>query len=103
MDLMLYAFALTRIQEEFSLGSAGAGALASVTLLSSAAGGTIFGVLRDRYGRARALIYSILTYSAFAALTATARSVAQFVWWRALVGIGLGGEWSAGSVLVAET
>ena len=103
LDVMLYAFALGAIRSEFGLDAAQAGALASVTLLASAAGGILFGFAADRIGRARALIFSILTYSVFTALTATSRSVAELVLWRALVGIGLGGEWSAGSVLVAET
>jgi len=103
MDVMLYAFSLTAIQKEFGLSSAAAGALASVTLVTSAFGGAIFGMLADRVGRARALIYSILCYSVFTGLTATAASVGQLILWRALVGIGLGGEWSAGSVLVAES
>lgn len=48
-------------------------------------------------------MYSILLYSIFTALTATAGSIAELVLWRGLVGIGMGGEWSAGSVLVSET
>ncbi len=103
MDVMLYAFALGAIRAEFGLTAVQAGGLASVTLLSSAFGGIGFGVLADRYGRARMLQVAILTYSVFTALTATAGSVAMLVLWRTLVGIGLGGEWSAGSVLVAET
>ena len=103
MDIMLYAFALSSIRQEFGLDSAQAGALASVTLVSSAFGGILFGVLADRIGRARALVFSILTYSVFTACMATSRSVTHLVLWRALVGFGLGGEWSAGSVLVSET
>jgi len=103
MDVMLYAFALTAIRTEFSLSAAAAGALASVTLLTSAIGGIVFGVLADRLGRARSLGWSILVYSVFTGLTATARSLPELVLWRSLVGIGLGGEWAAGSVLVAET
>ena len=103
MDVMLYAFALTTIAREFGLSAAASGALASATLITSGLGGGLFGFLADRYGRARALVWSILTYSIFTALTATSMSVAQLVLWRALVGFGLGGEWAAGSVLVAET
>jgi len=103
MDVMMYAFALTAIRSEFSLSGATAGALASVTLLTSAIGGIAFGIVADRIGRARALVYSILIYSVFTALTATSHSLAELVLWRSLVGIGLGGEWAAGSVLVAET
>ncbi len=103
MDVMLYAFALTAIQREFGLTAGAAGSLASLTLLTSAFGGALAGYLADRYGRARILIYSILTYSLFTGITASARSFAELALWRALVGFGLGAEWSAGSVLVAET
>ena len=72
MDIMLYAFALTAIRTDFHLDAAHAGALASVTLVASAFGGVLFGVLADRIGRARALIWSILTYSVFTAAMATA-------------------------------
>ena len=103
MDVMLYAFALTAIRDEFHLTSAAAGAMASATLLASALGGVLFGVLADRMGRTRALVLAVVTYSGFTGLTATATGVATLLLWRALVGLGLGGEWSAGSVLVAES
>jgi MFS family permease len=48
-------------------------------------------------------MYSILTYSVFTALTASSGSLVELLVWRALVGFGMGGEWSAGSVLVSET
>ena len=103
MDVMLYAFALTTIQAEFDLSSGQAGALASATLIASAVGGIGFGILADRFGRARTLMISILAYSVFTGLTATAGSLVELFVWRALVGLGMGGEWSAGSVLVSET
>lgn len=103
MDVLLYSFALTAIRSEFHLSSAAAGALAAAPLATSALGGVLFGYLSDRYGRARALAWSILVFSVFTAFTATARTVAELVFWRAVVGVGLGGEWAAGSVLVAET
>ena len=103
MDVMLYAFALSAIRSEFGLTSGQAGALASVTLVAAAVGGIGAGALADRYGRARILRVAVLTYSIFTALTATATNVWQLVLWRALLGLGMGGEWSAGSVLVAET
>lgn len=102
-DVMLYAFALAAIRDEFALSGAAAGALASVTLLASAVGGIAAGPLADRFGRARVLVASVLIYSLCTALTATAGSLTALVLWRALVGIGLGAEWTAGSVLVAET
>ena len=103
MDVMLYSFALTAIRGEFQLSGAAAGALGALPLITSAAGGMLFGWLSDRYGRARALMWSILAFSLLTAFTATSRTVGELVFWRALAGVGLGGEWAAGSVLVAET
>jgi MFS family permease len=103
MDVMLYAFALTTIQHEFGITSASAGLLASLPLLTAAVGGALAGMLADRYGRARVLIYSILIYSIATGLTASSTSILQLALWRSLVGFGLGAEWSAGSVLVSES
>jgi MFS family permease len=103
MDVMLFTFALNAIRREFGLSGAAAGSLASVSLLASAGGGILFGYLADRYGRVRSLTWSILLYSIATALTASARSLPEMMVWRVLLGIGLGGEWSAGAVLVAET
>jgi MFS family permease len=103
MDVTLYSFALAEVMREFQLTGAVAGALGAAPLVTSAFGGMLFGWLSDRYGRARALRWSILAFSAVTGLTATAHSLAELVVWRSLAGIGLGGEWAAGSVLVAET
>lgn len=103
MDFLLYSFALTSIRAEFALSSAAAGALGAIPLATSAAGGVLFGYLSDRYGRARALGWAVLTFSVLTAFTATSRNVWELVFWRAAAGVGLGGEWAAGSVLVAET
>jgi MFS family permease len=103
MDVMLYAFALTAIQDEFKIDSGTAGSLFSVTLLAGAVGGTFAGVLADRYGRVRILTASIVVYSVFTALIATSQSLGQLILWRTLVGFGMGAEWTAGAVLVAET
>jgi MFS family permease len=103
MDVTLYVIALSAIGDEFHLSKAQSGAVASATLLASALGGVVSGALADRFGRVRMLMVSMLIYSIFTALTATSQSLAQLVLWRVLVGLGMGGEWSAGAVLVAET
>ena len=60
------------------------------------------GWLSDRIGRRRTLIYTILLYSFASAGTALSTGFAGLLFWRALIGLGLGGEWAAGAVLVAE-
>jgi len=103
MDFLLFTFAILPIQKEFGLSSATMGGLSSVALIASALGGIAFGRLADRIGRVRAMTFSILLYSGATAGLATSTSLWQLVAWRALVGLGMGGEWSCGSVLVAET
>ncbi|HEV2447209.1 MAG TPA: MFS transporter, partial [Candidatus Sulfopaludibacter sp.] len=56
--------------KEFHLSGAAAGALGAAPLVTSVAGGTLFGWLSDRFGRARALIWSILAFSVLTACTA---------------------------------
>ena len=103
MDFLLFTFALRTIQAEFHLASSTMGLLTSVALVAGAVGGIAFGRLADRIGRVRAMTWSMLIYSGATAGLATSSAVWHLFAWRALVGIGMGGEWSCGSVLVAET
>lgn len=103
MDFVIFLLAIPALRAEFSLDARRAGFLATVALLSSAVGGVLFGRVADRFGRTRALALTVLIYS-FASLgSATSGSVTQLLVWRTLLGFGLGGEWSAGAVLVAES
>jgi MFS family permease len=103
MDFLLFSFAVIPIREEFGLSNSTMGALTSVALIAGAVGGMVFGRLADRLGRVRALTFSIILYSAATAGLATSVALWQLVAWRIAVGLGMGGEWSCGSVLVAET
>jgi MFS family permease len=103
MDFLLFTFAIPPIQKEFGLSSATMGGLTSVALIASAIGGIAFGAFADRIGRVRAMTISILVYSVATAGLATSHALWQLIAWRTLVGFGMGGEWSCGSVLVAET
>ncbi len=103
MDFLLFTFAVLPIQKEFALSSATMGLLSSVALIAGAFGGIAFGRLADRIGRVRAMTLSILVYSGATAGLASSGALWQLLMWRALVGVGMGGEWSCGSVLVAET
>jgi putative sialic acid transporter len=102
-DVMLYALVLKAIIPELGLTTGTAGALGSLTLLASAAGGVFFGFIADRYGRTRALMASVLIYSIFTAACGFAQTVAQLAVFRVLLGIGMGGEWASGAALVSET
>jgi MFS family permease len=102
-DVMLYALLLATLIRELAMTPATAGLLASLTLVASAAGGILFGIIADKYGRTRALIWSVLIYSVFTAACGFADSVVQLAVFRLCLGIGMGGEWASGAALVSET
>src|SRR5205085_8876170 len=66
-------------------------------------GGLFFGILADRIGRTRALMASILVYSLASAACGLSHSIPQLATFRFLLGLGMGGEWSSGAALIAET
>ena len=103
MDVMLYSFVLTYLMGEFGMSKATGGLLNSLTLVASAIGGLFFGVLADRIGRTRALMGSILMYSISSAACGLSHSIPQLAVFRFLLGLGMGGEWSCGAALIAET
>jgi MFS family permease len=102
-DVMLYALVLASLMNDLSMTAPTAGLLGSITLLASAAGGLIFGVVADRLGRTRALMASILMYSVFTAACGFAQNVTQLAVFRIFLGLGMGGEWASGAALVSET
>ncbi|PMP95115.1 MAG: MFS transporter [Candidatus Aminicenantes bacterium] len=101
-DVMLYALVLAHLMKDLSLSKPAAGLLGSLTLLASAFGGIIFGVVADRYGRTAALRASILIYSIFTALCGLSQNVVQLAIFRVFLGLGMGGEWASGAALVSE-
>jgi MFS family permease len=102
-DVMLYALVLASLMTDLNMSKETAGALGSLTLIASAAGGMIFGVIADKYGRTRALMASVLIYSVFTAACGLAQSVVQLAVFRLFLGLGMGGEWASGAALVSET
>jgi MFS family permease len=102
-DVMLYALVLASLMGDLRLSKTTAGLLGSVTLVASAIGGVVFGVVADRHGRTRALMASILVYSVFTAACGLAQSLTQLAVFRFLLGLGMGGEWASGAALVSET
>jgi MFS family permease len=103
MDVMLYSLVLTYLIREFSMDTRTAGFLNSLTLVASAIGGFLFGILADRIGRTRALMASILVYSLASAACGFSHTIPQLATFRFVLGLGMGGEWTTGAALIAET
>src|SRR5688572_12906708 len=74
----------------------------SIFIIGWATGGLFFGVLGDRWGRARVMMLTILVYSLFTGLSALSTGFWDFAFYRFLTGLGVGGEFAVGVALVAE-
>jgi MFS family permease len=103
LDVQMFTLAIPAIIAAFGINHTQAGAISSVTLVSSALGGWIAGALSDRIGRVRTLQLTILWFAGFTFLCAFAQNFPQLLLLKALQGFGFGGEWAAGAVLMAET
>ena len=102
LNYMVYTFAIAALIHVFHIDLGRAGMLGTITLLTSAVGGWGAGILADRYGRVRVLQVTILWFTITTAAIGFAQSFAQIFWLRALQGLGFGGEWAVGSVLMGE-
>jgi SHS family lactate transporter-like MFS transporter len=101
-DFNILSFIVIDIQKSFTVNSGLAGLLATVTLVMRLVGGVVAGTAADRWGRKLPMLLSILWFSLFAFLSGFSTSYAMLFGFRALFGIGMGGEWSAGMALVIE-
>jgi MFS family permease len=102
-DFMIYTFVIPALIALWGMNKAEAGYVASAALFTSAIGGWGAGILADRFGRVRVLQLTVVWFAVFTCLSGFAHSFEQLLVTRALQGFGFGGEWSVGSVLVAET
>ncbi len=101
-DFYLYVYALPAIITAFGLTRSQGGLLATFTLAASAVGGITAGTLADRIGRRNVLMLSIAWYALFTFLSGVSQNYTQLAILRGLEGLGFGGEWAVGSVLISE-
>jgi len=102
MDFMIYPLVIGTIIALWKVDAGAAGLAGTVTLLSSAVGGWLGGYISDRIGRVRTLQFTILWFSFFSLVCAFVQNFDQLLLARAVLGLGFGGEWAAGAVLMGE-
>jgi MFS family permease len=102
MDFMIYPLVIGTIIALWNVDAGTAGLAGTVTLLASAVGGWLAGFIADRIGRVRTLQLTILWFSFFSLVCAFVQNFDQLLIARALLGLGFGGEWAAGAVLMGE-
>jgi MFS family permease len=102
MDFMIYPLVLGTIIKLWNVDPGTAGLAGTVTLLASAIGGWGAGFIADRIGRVRTLQITIIWFSVFSLVCAFVQDFTQLLVARAILGLGFGGEWAAGAVLMGE-
>ncbi|EJL94312.1 arabinose efflux permease family protein [Herbaspirillum sp. CF444] len=101
-DYMIYTFLIPTLIMIWGMSKAEAGYIATGALVTSAIGGWLAGILADKYGRVRILQLTVLWFTVFTVLSGFTNSYEQLFFTRAMQGLGFGGEWSVGSILIAE-
>jgi MFS family permease len=102
MDVQLYAVVMPTLVALWGMSQGEAGMLGTAALMFSSVGGWLAGILADRYGRARVLRFTIIWFATFTFLSGFTQSFEQLLVTRSLQGLGFGGEWAAGAVLMGE-
>lgn len=102
MDTGLIAFVLPVLAKEWSLSPAQVGWIGSIGLIGMALGAILAGTLADRIGRKRVFTLTVLLYSISTGMCALSWSYESLLFFRFLVGFGLGGELPVAATLMSE-
>src|SRR3989441_3963656 len=103
MDVQMFSFVIPALIATWGITRGQAGVLVTAALLMSAVGGWLAGWIADRYGRVRTLQIAIAWFAVFTFVSGLAQNYSQMFVARALLGLGFGGEWAAGAVLLGES
>src|SRR5256714_12524594 len=102
-DFFLLTFVIVPMAQDFGTSIANISYALTITLAMRPLGAFIFGLLGDRFGRRIPLMIDIIFYSVMELLTAFAPNYTVLLIFRALYGIGMGGEWGLGASLAMES
>jgi MFS family permease len=103
MDTQMFSFVIPTLIAVWGITRADAGKIGTTMLIASAVGGWIAGYLSDRVGRVRTLQITICWFAVFSLLSAFCQTYDQLLVVRGLMGLGFGGEYAAGAVLLSES
>src|SRR5436853_687732 len=101
-DFLLLTFVIVPMAHDFGTSIADLSYAITLTLAMRPVGAFIFGLLGDRFGRRIPLMIDIIFYSLMELLTAFSPNYTTLLIFRALYGIGMGGEWGLGASLAME-
>ena len=78
------------------------GVVTMIMMFGWATGGIVFGILGDKWGRAKTMVLAVMFYSIFTGLSSFSTSWIDFTIYRFLTGLGVGGTFGAAVSFVAE-
>lgn len=102
MDTGLISFILPVLAKEWNLSPAQVGWIGSIGLIGMALGAVLAGTLADRIGRKKVFSITVLLYSLSTGMCALSWSYESLLFFRFLVGFGLGGELPVAATLMSE-
>lgn len=90
-DVVIYGAVVPSLIKEWGISDVTAGAIGSYTVMGTAAGAIVFGLLADKLGRKKIILLTIFLFSFFTLLSGFANGPTMFIIFRVIAGIGLGG------------
>lgn len=102
MDTGLIAFVLPALAKAWGLSTAQMGYIGSVGLVGMALGAVLGGSAADRFGRKRVFAATLILYSIATGLCGLAWNFESLLFFRFLVGFGLGAELPVAATLMTE-
>lgn len=102
MDVGIIGFLTAALIQEWNLTHATAGWIGTINALGMFFGAILAGVLADRIGRMKVLMFTIILFSISSGLSALSTTLAMLLVLRFFMGLGLGGEGPVAATIVNE-
>lgn len=102
-DFTIFVLVMAEIAKYFDVSLTAVSIIFTFTLWLRLVGATAAGWMADRMGRKAPLMISILWYSFCNLFAGLSPSFTMLVFWRTILGIGMGAEWPAGAALAMES
>ena len=102
MDVGLISFVMAALAVQWELGATTLSAIASIGFVGMAIGASLGGLLADRIGRRQVFAATLLVYGFATGAAALSWSVGALLFFRFVIGLGLGAELPVAATLVSE-